>query len=279
MSRSWHIAKHRWHIRLSYSLITIHDHVQSYVEAAGISLARDLSALSKRIRFIHRGETMADKDDDKRERTRTRAPRAMGQLSASSEDGGPTIVGGQPPRRRGRSVNVPVGIERVLYLAAEDEVFRKQLLADREAAVRAKGFRLRDSELAMLRTISETQLLASIDALDVTPQNLERRTFMRAVAVSAVTVAAGKALSGCGDDDKPQGPDASADSTPGTDSVAHETAPGFDAGGIRPEDGATDTVIHDIDVDQGMAPAGILPDSVPIDSSAGSFGIRPKDGS
>ena len=64
----------------------------------------------------------------------------MGQLSAGREeqDIGATIVGGQPSPRKPQRVTVPVGLERVLYLAAQDETFREELLRDRTSAARSE---------------------------------------------------------------------------------------------------------------------------------------------
>ncbi len=64
-----------------------------------------------------------------KDKTRTR--RAMGQFSADQQHAtSTTIVGGQPPKRKHVTVNVPVGIERALFLAAGDPAFRAELLAD-----------------------------------------------------------------------------------------------------------------------------------------------------
>ncbi len=116
---------------------------------------------------------------------------------------------------------VAVGLEKVLYLAAIDPAFRAALLADREAALVARGLELQASELAMLRLATPAGLAASIDALDTSEASLERRRFMRAVA-GAVTLAAGSVLSGCGEDKtqgiRPDGPEV------------------FESGGIRPGD-------------------------------------------
>jgi hypothetical protein len=169
---------------------------------------------------------------------------------------GPTIVGGQPPPHRHRStVDVPVGLERLLYAAAVDAEFREVLLRERETAARARGFSLRDSESAMLRTVPEAQLRAAIDSVDTTTENLERRTFLRAVAASAVTLAAGGALGGCGEE-KVQ---------------VHMN----DAGGIRP-DGDAGPRRDTVTTDTAEPSRGIRPDVVPVDlPKPGVDGIRP----
>ena len=63
-----------------------------------------------------------------------------------------TIVGGQPKRRRRSEgkVQVPVGLEKILFHAARDGSFKNLLLADRDAAIEKSGVSLRPSEHAML---------------------------------------------------------------------------------------------------------------------------------
>ena len=134
------------------------------------------------------------------------------------------------------SKQIPVGMERVLYLAATDRAFFAALFADRAAAVEAYGMVLRDTERSMLESIPVAQLRSAIAGLDSSPKNLRRRTFMAAVAASAATVAAAGTL-GCGDDDVSKG--------------------------IRPDmpqqnsDGRSDTV--EVKNDGGPAPTGIRP--------------------
>jgi hypothetical protein len=194
-----------------------------------------------------------------------RPPRATAQLSAG-DDGGvaPTIVGGQPPGRGRKGIKgIPVGVERVLYAAASDDAFRQRLLQDRRAAVQERGFELRASELAMLELAPAAQLQAAIDGMDVTPQNLERRKFLRAVAVSAATLGAGAALVGCGDDDDKENPPVPAGIRP-------------DSAGVRPDSGppAGDGAA-DAPRDTVAAPDGPDQDSTWLDQmSAG--GSRPK---
>ena len=122
-----------------------------------------------------------------------------------------TIVGGQPAKpARWKPPRVPVGVERVLILAATDEAFHELLMSDREAALAGlDGISLEASEEAMLRYIPESQLRASILGLDTSRDNIQRRSFLRAVAVGVVTLAAGDAAMGCDDADKVQPPDVS----------------------------------------------------------------------
>ncbi len=226
-----------------------------------------------------------------------RTPRAMGQLTVGTTDDndgiGTTIVGGQPHKGRRPARGIPVGVERVLYAAAVDQVFRAELLEDRVEAPRSRGFSLTDSEQAMLRFIPEAQLLASIDGMDTSAENLKRRSFMQVVAAGAVTVAAGEVVAGCSDDDKEPPKDV------GTESMVDM--------GVRPDDGfSPDMGVRPNDIapppeggspDMGVRPSDIGPDAPPIQGikpdmppsvkdgapqdvvmphEVGSYGIRPK---
>jgi len=141
-------------------------------------------------------------DDDGKGRATDskRRPRAMGQFSSDDDSGsGTTIVGGQPPGVRRRSLEgVPIGLEKVLYAAAVDAEFRARLLRDRDGAVAGLGLELRPSELTALRLAPAAQLQAAIDGLDISVENLERRRFMRTVAGSIATVVGADVLVGCG---------------------------------------------------------------------------------
>jgi hypothetical protein len=132
------------------------------------------------------------------DREKKRAPVAMGQLRADEAAVGTTIVGGQPPGW-GRSLpaGLPVGVEKVLYTAATDRAFREAFLADRVGAIASRGLELRDSELALLKVVPEAQLLAIIDGMDTSPENLERRGFLKTVAVTTATVIAAETLLAC----------------------------------------------------------------------------------
>jgi hypothetical protein len=146
-------------------------------------------------------------------------------MAKEIEGGAPglTIVGGQPSGRPDRDgkVQVPVGIEKLLFLAAADGDFRKALLADREGAVVAAGVSLRDSEREVLKAVPDEALAAMIDRVVV--ENPRRRRFMGLVAAVATSLAAGTVLiqAGCGD------------------TVSRGIGPGVDAGT------GTDTEIDD----------------------------------
>jgi len=178
-------------------------------------------------------------------------------------EAGTTIVGGQPlkPRQRGR-VRIPVGIEKVLCLAAIEPEFRDELLSKRLGAVEARGLELRDSEQAMLRAAPRAQLEAAIDGLDVSEGNLGRRSFMRHVAAAAVTLAAGEALSGC----EIEGPSPDGGDTPdvnGHDLEIYDGSMGCDAS--YPPD-ATDLDVSELDSE-----------AFPRDASTGIDGSYPPD--
>ncbi len=216
---------------------------------------------------------MMSNDDD------TRRPRVMGQLTADDPSGvgptivGPTIVGGQPPSSPRKQINkVPVGVERVLYTAAMEPAFRERLLAEREAAIEARGFTLRPSELAMIRLAPAEQLAAAIDNLDTSDRDLKRRGFLRAVAASLVTLAAADTISACAED-----------------VMAGQVA--VDRGGQPGDWGTRDTLGVDAGVRQDMAvdlpraemsPVGIRPDQgavdLEIDLGPAVDGIRPDGG-
>jgi hypothetical protein len=117
-----------------------------------------------------------------------------------------TIVGGQPQRRlvggsigkRGKfakNVQVPVGLEKVLYLAAQSPDLREKLLADRAAAIAELGVELRPSERAMIEAAPRASLEAMIDRIE--PTNPRKRRFMTLVAAAATTLAAGTTAVGC----------------------------------------------------------------------------------
>jgi hypothetical protein len=94
-----------------------------------------------------------------------------------------------------QKIKVPVGVEKLLFLAAQDEDFRERLLADRTAAIAESGVRLRRSEAAALAAIDSASLEAMIDS--IVPENPRRRKFMGLVAAAATSLAAGTAVISC----------------------------------------------------------------------------------
>jgi len=198
-----------------------------------------------------------------------------------------TIVGGRPRRPRSVRMNIPAGIEKMLYKAAVDRDFRAALLDDRMGTVRAHGLRLTEVERTMLETIPDARLELIIDR--VQPERRGKRRFMRAVASAVVTLATGTAVVACdesvkgatagippdtavepdagdaddpADDpaDVPDGDDVTVDtSTDVVDGilpdVPEDPGEGLDAGDI----------VHDTDIPESW---GILPD-VPPDPEEG----------
>jgi len=133
-------------------------------------------------------------------------------MNDDNEHEGPvlTIVGGQPRRplvggqigRRDKfaqKIQVPVGLEKVLYLAARDPALEEMLLADRDKAVAALGLELRPSEKAMLDAAPNAVLEAMIGSIET--KNTRKRKFMGLVAAAAASLAAGTASVGCDDMD------------------------------------------------------------------------------
>ena len=118
-----------------------------------------------------------------------------------------TIVGDQPRRKTGKAeMEVPVGLEKLLYLAAGDEALKADLLEDRARTIERLGIRLRESESTLLNTISNTQLSAMIDR--IRPDNPKRRKSMGVVAAAATSLAAGTAVISCDGLGKTKGCDA-----------------------------------------------------------------------
>jgi len=172
----------------------------------------------------------------------------LGQFVAGNDDAPrTTIVGGQPFKGPPmRPVQIPIGLEKVLYAAAVNPEFCAALLRDRDQAVIAQGMQLRQGELAMLRLAPEAQLRSVIAGLDVTQPSLRKKKFLRGVAAAAVTLAAGGAVNGC---------------------VLLNTTVGSTDGGLVPADAR-------LVVDAGSRDGGQLPTDatvdVPVATDAGS---------
>jgi hypothetical protein len=126
---------------------------------------------------------------------------------------------------RKRKIQVPVGVEKLLYHAARDDDFRELLLSDRERAATEAGVTLRSSERAALEAIPVDTLVAMIDS--IVPTNPRRRKFMGLVAAAATSLAAGTAVIACDDDSKPQpagvGPDTDVDGDTDSDTDTDDT--------------------------------------------------------
>lgn len=109
-----------------------------------------------------------------------------------------TIVGGRPRRRKTYRMNIPAGIEKILYVASIDGKFRSRLLGDRAGTLAGSRIRLTPSESAVLATVSDETLAHMIG--QIRPKMHGKRRFMRAVAVAAVTLATGTAGVACEDE-------------------------------------------------------------------------------
>lgn len=167
------------------------------------------------------------------------------------------------PRERQLSVSIPAGVEKMIYLAATDQAFRGELLQHRDQAAEQRGFTLSSSEAAMLRLAPEQQLSSMINALDVSPANLQRRGFLQTVAASAAVLTAGGALAGCPDDDQDKDSGLKVDT---------RVNPGLDAGGIQPD-------ISYLDKGAPKQEAAVKVDAVKVDVGGPKpAGIRPDDG-
>jgi len=169
-------------------------------------------------------------------------------------------------RRRGK-ISVPVGLEQLLYTAASDPEIRAELIRDRAAAAERRGLDLTASERSVLGIAPDDQLEAMIDRIDTSEQNLKKRKFMRAVAATAVTLAAGTGLAAGGCTDRKPGPETDAPFQGAAEKVdvevdIQQTAPG----GARPVE-----TIPDVKLDAGKPEAEVLNPELMT-----SGGARPK---
>jgi hypothetical protein len=105
-------------------------------------------------------------------------------MSSDTERDGPRAmpVGARSRTYLERDQEIPVSLERLLLAAARDPELRQAVLADREAALAARGIELRQSELDMLSAMPEPVLRATLDRLD--PSRQRDKHFARAVAAA-----------------------------------------------------------------------------------------------
>lgn len=118
------------------------------------------------------------------------------RISTDSGAAPTTIVGGQP-RSKTRKVNIPIGIEQLIYKAAQDLEFRDSVLDDPVAAAGRAGIKLTDFERTTLSYLKPEMLSAMIERFHA-PKRKKGRLGRIAAAV-ALTLASGTAASGCGD--------------------------------------------------------------------------------
>jgi hypothetical protein len=90
---------------------------------------------------------------------------------------------------------VPIGLEKLLCLAAADPGFRSRLLTDRKEAARAGGWQLRPSEEAALAAMPEATLAALVARIDV--ERHPRRPFMQSVLAAALAAGATTVAMAC----------------------------------------------------------------------------------
>ena len=193
-----------------------------------------------------------------------------------------TIVGGRPRARRKRKVRVPIGIEKVLYRAAADTLFRESLFRDRKGAVDEAGFRLMESELAILRSVPDSVLTTMIEKIDLKKHG--KRKFMRAVGTCALAATTAAAGAGCPVDDS------EGRSTRTSGDVVQDV--GADNDDLNFPDLDRDVPIYpdavagippdldpdDIEFDQPeLMPAGILPDMDDADTDADDMEVDEGD--
>ena len=111
-----------------------------------------------------------------------------------------TIVGGQPDKRpESQEQLIPIGLEQVLLTAATSPVFRAELLDKRLKAVETQGFCLTKTECSILNVTPTPQLETMIARLDVSPNNIQRRDFLRSVASTIGMAAVGYSFAACDD--------------------------------------------------------------------------------
>jgi hypothetical protein len=115
-----------------------------------------------------------------------------------------TIVGGQPPGNARTLASIPVGLERLLAMAAANPDFAAILFERREEALAASGVELTATERAIFRAIPVTQLQRQTAELSERLAQPDRRSFFEQAAACVVLVAGGAGLAtaaGCKDKD------------------------------------------------------------------------------
>lgn len=108
-----------------------------------------------------------------------------------------TYVSGNPAKRHActTQVQVPIGVEKLLYRAAEDEEFKTKLIENRRIALQESGLSLRSSEMTLLSAISAAAIEKMIDK--IVPANPRRSKFMSMIATAAASFVVGTVESGC----------------------------------------------------------------------------------
>jgi hypothetical protein len=186
-------------------------------------------------------------------RTSGKQPAKRSAEPAGDVESVTTVVGGQPPRHVRAKNRVPIGVEKVLYLAATDAGFRRALLEEREATLARSGVRLTNVERTTLLGVPRAALETMISR--ISPQRHGKRSFMKTVAAATVSLAAGVAAAGCNEDE--------GDRLPDTGDVVETGGDTADVEDIDPTRGATADVpdTADVDATPEYAPGGVMPDA------------------
>lgn len=157
-----------------------------------------------------------------------------------------TIVGGQPPGNDRPLMQIPVGLERLLGMAAVDEGFCQALVADWRGAAAASGLELLPTEARILEVTSSQQLRQMIAQV---PRRLvaeDRRAFLSQATAALLALAGGAAVAtsaaGCRTTRRdplpagqpPRRPPTSQPTTRPTRPVDAGTAPMLKPAGVRP---------------------------------------------
>jgi len=158
-----------------------------------------------------------------------------------------------------QTTRVPIGIEKLLYLAATKPEFRKRLLGDRERAIAAAKVRLTEAERSTLLHVPPAALEAMIAR--ISPARHGQRKFMKTVAAASVSLAAGVLGTGCVGDDtvtgiRPDVPDEDVTEVESVSDIAGDTVLDTSV-----DDAWTsDADAADVDVPETYGDAGIGPD-------------------
>ena len=95
------------------------------------------------------------------------------------------LVGSWKRHGGGSRIDIPINWERIMIEAAQNPDFKKSLLVNREEAIAHAGFRLSDSESAMLAALSPETLEVMIRNIP-DPGRLKNRRFAKTVAAAAM---------------------------------------------------------------------------------------------
>lgn len=148
------------------------------------------------------------------------------------------VVGSWKRRGLSADVEIPVGLERLLLLAAGEPAFRERLLADPAAAAAERQIALSASEQATLAAMPRSVLAAMVTRLTPGRQKNTRLVTKVAAAVAGTALVAASCYA-CGGVD-PDYADAPL-SDAATDAGAPDGPPIVDDGPAESADAATDT--------------------------------------